>query len=150
MFCCPRGESTSRFQSLQGDVFQQSYTSGYEGIQQGDGHIGRRFVYFVRPAHSFFHKADGGFVFGKSQLKTAIGVDMAVGHMMDQLLYCPAAFAIRSCQLRLVEFSIAFSQRLRRALSMSQPMPSFGFRTTVCGYIFRWDSVSPSFNYFKF
>src|SRR5215469_9169919 len=51
----------------------------------------------------FVVSLDGGHVFGERQLAADIGVQMAVGDMVDDLLYRPSAFAVRGIKLLFVQ-----------------------------------------------
>src|SRR6185437_1905334 len=71
-----------------------------QGIHQRQRNFQRRgaAVSQLRPT-GFFVRLDGGFVFGESQLESNVGIHMAVGHVVDDLLYGPTSVAVGSFDL---------------------------------------------------
>ncbi len=85
-------------------IFYGSYPALVQSKQQSNGNInGQFFTSSSSPNLSSSYGRNSGIVFGERQLKTDVGVHVAVGNMMHQLVYRPAAFAVRRMQLRCIQ-----------------------------------------------
>jgi hypothetical protein len=93
-----------------------------QGIEQGNGNVDGYIPDIVqfRPV-LFLIGLEGGCIFRETNLKPAIGVDMAIGDMVDHLLYGPAAFPVWGQQLRLVQVEDGILQQLWQEFNIVQP-----------------------------